>query len=666
MDKNEIRERVDFLKRELNRLNHAYYVLNNPIISDYEFDVLLQELMGLENQNPELKDGNSPTVRLGSDSTKEFKQVNHINPMYSLSNTYSIEEIADFDTRIKKTLLGEVEYVCELKFDGTAISLIYEGGKLSRAVTRGDGVVGDDVTNNVKTIKSIPLEIYNPEAQGEFEVRGEIFLPHSSFKKMNEEREDIGETPFANPRNAAAGTLKTQDSSVVARRGLDFFAYAYLSPTTEIKTHSDALKHLKSFGFKVSEDTTVCNSIEKIERFIKKWNKERKKLPYDTDGIVIKVNDYPTQKVLGFTAKAPRWAVAYKFKAEQVTTELLSIDFQVGRTGAITPVANLIPVKIAGTVVKRASLHNSEQIALLDIRIDDFVLVEKGGEIIPKIVGVDISKRNMFSAPFKFITTCPDCGTKLVKLEDEAKHFCPNLIGCPTQIVGKIIHFASRRAMNIDSLGEETIEMLYREGIINNYTDLYFITVEQLIPLNRLAQKSAENIIEGLNESKKNSFAKVFFALGIRYVGETTAKKIVKYFGDIDTIITASNEQLLEVDEVGEVIANSIIHFFSQEMNITNIEKLKNAGVNFENEHKELKSNILKGKSIVISGKFSKYSRDEIKELVESHGGKNLSAVSANCDMLVAGDNMGPAKLAKAEKLGVKIISEDDFEQLLK
>lgn len=666
MDKNIIRDRIDFLRIELNRLNHAYYVLNSPIVSDYEFDVLLKELIDLESQNPEFKDANSPTVRLGSDISKEFKQVEHINPMYSLSNTYSIEEIADFETRIKKTEQGNLEYVCELKFDGTAISLIYQNGKLLRAITRGDGVVGDDVTNNVKTIKSIPLVIYAPEAQGEFEVRGEIFLPHSSFDKMNEEREDIGETPFANPRNAAAGTLKTQDSTIVARRGLDFFAYAFISTENKIETHFDALKYLKSLGFKVSEDARVYNSVAKIEKFIKKWDKERRYLPYDTDGIVIKINNYSIQKSLGFTAKAPRWAVAYKFKAEQVTTELLSVDFQVGRTGAITPVANLLPVKIAGTIVKRASLHNSEQIALLDIRIDDFVLVEKGGEIIPKIVGVDVSKRNMFSTPFKFITTCPDCGTELMKLENEAKHFCPNSTECPTQIVGRIIHFASRRAMNIDSLGEEKIDMLYREEVIENYTDLYFITVEELTPLNRLAQKSAENIVEGVNDSKKNSFAKVFFALGIRYVGETTAKKIVKYFGNIDAIISASNEQLLEVDEVGEVIANSIQDFFSKEKNIANIERLRGAGLNFVAEQKELSSDALVGKNVVVSGKFSRYSRDEIKELVESHGGKNLSAVSSNCDLIVAGENMGPAKLAKAEKLGIKIISEDDFEQLLK
>lgn len=662
----DILERVIFLKKELNKLNHAYYVLNYPIVSDYEFDIMLAELIKLEHDYPEFKDANSPTLRIGSDIVKEFKQVEHINPMYSLANTYSIDEIKEFENRTMKATDSLVEYVCELKFDGTAISLIYSGGQLIRAVTRGDGVIGDDVTTNVKTIKSVPLEIYDEAGFGDFEVRGEIIMPHSSFERLNSERDDIGETPFANPRNAAAGTLKTQDSSIVAHRGLDFFAYNYISHDSSVMTHVESLKLMALLGFKVSEHYKLCNNTDKVDKFIHLWDKKRKDLPYDTDGIVIKINSYQIQQQLGFTAKAPRWAVAYKFKAEQARSELLSVDFQVGRTGAITPVANLIPVKLAGTIVKRASLHNSEQISLLDIRIDDVVLVEKGGEIIPKIVGIDASQRKIFSQPFEFITHCPDCGTELIKPKQEAKHFCPNVSNCPPQIIGRIIHFSSRKSMNIDSLGEEKIELLYLEGLIKNYTDLYFISVDDLIPLNRLALKSAENIIEGINQSKLNDFSKVFFALGIRYVGETTAKKIVKHFCDIDSIIAATKEQLLEVDEVGEVIANSIIDFFMQSQNIINIERLRDVGVNLSEQKKEMLSNSLLGKNIVVSGKFLKFSRERIKDLVELHGGKNLSAVSSTCDYLVAGDKMGPAKLSKAEKLGIKIISEDEFEQLIK
>lgn len=666
MNNTAIFERICFLKKELNKLNHAYYVLNSSIISDYEFDMMLSELIKLENDYPEFRDPNSPTLRIGSDIVKEFQQINHINPMYSLANTYSIEEIKEFENRVIKATDSVIEYVCELKFDGTAISLIYSGGKLIRAVTRGDGLIGDDVTANVKTIKSVPLEIYDEIGLDDFEIRGEIIMPHSSFERLNNERDDIGETPFANPRNAASGTLKTQDSSIVAHRGLDFFAYNYISQNSLISSHIDSLVLMKSLGFKVSEHYKLCNNTDKVEKFIHHWDEKRKKLPYDTDGIVIKINSYKIQQQLGFTAKAPRWAVAYKFKTEQARTELLSVDFQIGRTGAVTPVANLVPIKLAGTIVKRASLHNSEQISLLDIRIDDVVLVEKGGEIIPKIVGIDLSQRKLFSQPFEFITHCPNCGTELIKPKQEVKHFCPNTNGCSPQIIGRIIHFASRKSMNIDSLGEEKIELLYREGLIKNYTDLYFISVDDLIPLNRIALKSAENIIEGINKSKVNDFSKVFFALGIRYVGETTAKKIVKHFLDIDSIISATKEQLLGVDEVGEVIANSIIDFFTQEQNITNIERLRESGVNLAEQKKEILSNCLSGKNIVVSGKFLKYSREKIKELVELHGGKNLSAVSSNCDYLIAGNKMGPAKLSKAEKLGIKIVSEDDFEQLIK
>ncbi len=660
------KQRIDFLRKELNRLNKAYYIDNNPIISDFEFDKLLRELQDLESKFPEYYDENSPTVRVGSDIVKEFVQVEHINPMYSLSNTYSMAEIQDFENRILKITDNTPKFVCELKFDGTAISLIYSKGRLVRAVTRGDGVKGDDVTANVKTIKSVPLVFEDDFEEDDFEVRGEIIMPHSSFERLNLEREDIGENPFANPRNAAAGTLKTQDSAVVAHRGLDFFAYAVISKNPEVDTHSKALAYIKKLGFQVSENYKVCDTTDKIGDFINYWDKKRKSLPYDTDGVVIKIDDYALQRELGFTAKAPRWAVAYKFKAEQAKTQLLSIDFQVGRTGAITPVANLNPVKLAGTIVKRASLHNSEQIALLDIRIDDMVLVEKGGEIIPKIVGVDKTQRTIFSQPFEYITHCPACGNELVKDEGEAKHFCVNTENCPPQIVGRIIHFISRKAMNIDSLGEETIEMLYRENIIKNYADLYNIKIENLILLNRIGQKSAENIIDGIEKSKKIEFSKLFFALGIRYVGETTAKKIVKHFSDIDSIINATREQLLEVEEVGDVIADSILAFFGKAENLHIIQRLKEYGLQFSQVKTQQLSNSLEDKSIVVSGKFSKFSREQIKELIELHGGKNLAAVSSKCDYLVAGENMGPAKLAKAEKLGIKIISEDDFEQLIK
>ena len=665
MNKEDIKNRIAFLRRVLNDQNHSYYVLNNPVMSDFQFDTFLSELTKLENDNPELKDDNSPTVRVGSDIVKQFVQIEHINQMYSLSNTYSIDDIKDFENRVTKSIEQSPEFVCELKFDGTAISLIYENGKLLRAVTRGDGVVGDDVTANVRTIRSIPLEVYDKSAQDLFEVRGEIFMPHKSFERLNIEREGSGESPFANPRNAAAGTLKTQDSSVVAHRELDFFPYSFISNFSDIKNHFESLTYLKQLGFKTSEHSVLCKSVEDIDEFITKWDKKRKSLPYDTDGIVIKINDYKNQLDLGYTAKAPRWAVAYKFKAEQVKSVLLSVDFQVGRTGAITPVANLEPVKLAGTIVKRASLHNLDQISLLDIRLYDTVLVEKGGEVIPKIVGVDITQRDIFSQPFEFITTCPACGAALVKPEGEAKHFCQNSAGCPPQIIGRIIHFVSRKAMNIDSLGDETIEMLNNEGLIINYSDLFSLSVEDLVPLNRLGQKSAENIVYGIEKSKQNDFERVFFALGIRYVGEVTAKKITKYFGNIDSVISASSQELLEVEEVGEVIANSIIDFFSQESNVEIINKLKQSGVNFVQREKVMLSELLAGKNIIVSGKFSKYTRDEIKNMIELHGGKNLSSVSSNCDYLIAGDKIGPAKLSKAEKLGVVIISEDEFEKMI-
>lgn len=660
-----IKEEIEHLTDELNRLNHNYYVLNNPLVGDMEFDSMLARLQSLENDYPELKSDHSPSQRVGSDINTEFVQRQHRYPMYSLSNTYSTEELVDFDARVNKDSNYEkTEYVCELKFDGTAISLTYQNGKLTQALTRGDGTFGDDVTANVKTIRSIPLILQGENIPPLIEVRGEIIMPHDSFNRINAEKEDIGESPFANPRNAAAGTLKSQQSSVVAHRELDCFVYTLATGSTLFSSHYESLKLLEGWGFKISENSRKFESIEKVLDYIKKWDVDRKKLPYDTDGVVIKVDSVEQQKELGFTAKAPRWAVAYKFKAERAVSELLSVDYQVGRTGAITPVANLSPVKLAGTIVKRASLHNSEQIALLDLHLGDMVYVEKGGEIIPKIVGVEKSSRDIFARPIEFITHCPACGTVLEKIDNEAKHYCINHLHCPVQIIGRIIHFISRKAMNIEGLGDETVELLYRNSLLENYADIYTLQAEQLIPLERMGEKSAENILRSIEASKNTPFARVLFALGIRYVGETTAKKIAASLKNIDAIKNASKEELLSIDEVGDRIAESIRQFFSQDENIVNIERLKSYGVSFEQIEKERISNSLEGKNIVISGKFSKHTRDELKELIEQHGGKNIASVSSNTDYLLAGDNMGPAKLVKAEKLNIKIISEDDFEQM--
>lgn len=659
----ETAERIKTLRSELNEHNYHYYVLNAPVISDREFDRKMEELTALETQYPEFADPNSPTRRVGSDIAGEFVQVEHRYPMFSLANTYSQEEIVDFANRAVKTLQGPTAFVCELKFDGTAISLFYRDGVLERAVTRGDGTKGDDVTDNVRTIRSVPLVLRAGGFPREFEVRGEIFMPHDSFHRLNAEREDIGEMPFANPRNAAAGTLKTQQSSVVAHRGLDFFAYTLVADTAVVDTHFEALEKLRSWGFKVSDASRRVETVEGVWDFIVSWDKKRKKLPYDTDGIVIKIDAIAQQEVLGFTAKSPRWAIAYKFKAEQAVAQLLSVDFQVGRTGAITPVANLSPVKLAGTTVKRASLHNADQIAALDIRIDDWVVVEKGGEIIPKIVGVDTSRRDIFSQPFVFIDRCPECGAALVRIEGEAKHFCPNVNGCRPQIVGRVIHFISRKAMDIEGLGEETVELLFGEGLIRNYADLYSLTKEQLVPLNRLGEKSAENIINSIELSKSRAFSRVLFALGIRYVGETTAKKIARSLGSLESIAAASREELLAVEEVGGVIADSVAAFFADQTNLQNITALKAAGLCFEESAREVLSNRLEGKKIVISGSFSTCSRERMKELIELHGGKNIAAVSAACDFLLAGDKIGPAKLKKAEALGITILSEEEFLQ---
>lgn len=657
---------IEKLVRELNKLNYNYYVLNQPLMGDMEFDAMLNRLVELERAYPEFKSENSPSERVGSDLNVEFTQREHRTPMFSLSNTYSAEELMDFDLRIKKDIDDSVEYVCELKFDGTAISLTYENGMLTQALTRGDGVVGDDVTANVRTIRTIPLQLMGSNLPSYIEVRGEIIMPHSSFDRINAEREDIGEVPFANPRNAAAGTLKSQQSAVVAHRGLDCFMYGLVTDSVEIESHDEALKLLGEWGFKVSDNSRKFTSMDEVMNYINHWDTARKNLPYDTDGVVIKVNSVRQQKVLGFTAKAPRWAVAYKFKAERAVSKLLSVDYQVGRTGAITPVANLSPVKLAGTVVKRASLHNAEQIALLDLHIGDNVYVEKGGEIIPKIVGVDKSTRDLFAEEIVYITHCPVCGTPLERVEGEAKHYCPNRLYCPVQIVGRIIHFISRKAMNIDGLGEETVELLYNNSLIRNYADLYELTREQLIPLERLGEKSADNIISSIEQSKSVPFARVLFALGIRFVGETTAKKIAASMKNIDNVINSSFEELLAVDEVGDKIAESIGNFFAQSENMESVNRLREYGVSFSQVEREQVSDVLTGRSIVISGKFSKFSRDELKEMIEQHGGKNSSAVSGGTDYLLAGEKIGPAKLTKAEKLGVKIISEDDFLVMIK
>jgi len=587
--------------------------------------------------------------------------------MLSLANAYSYGELTDFDNRIRKALPEPYEYVCELKFDGVAIGLTYRHGKLVQAVTRGDGIMGDDVTINVRTIRTIPLELHGSGFPDEFEIRGEIFMPRNVFDEINSERDDIGETPFANPRNAAAGTLKLLNSAEVARRKLDCTLYYLLGENLPADNHYDNMLKAKEWGFKVSEHMTLCKNLTEVQQYIEHWDRARKKLPFDTDGVVIKINSYRQQNLLGLTAKTPRWAVAFKYKPERVSTELLSVDFQVGRTGAVTPVANLKPVKLAGTTVKRASLHNADQIHLLDVRVGDWVFVEKGGEIIPKIVGVDQSKRSLFSKSIDFPIVCPECGTALVRPEGEARHFCPNQYGCSPQIKGRIEHFISRKALNIDGLGEETVALLYDKNLIRNAADLYSLTREQLLALERFAEKSADNALKSIEKSKSVPFPRVLFGIGIRYVGETTAKKLAQHFGSIDAIASATVEQLVEVEDVGERIALSITEFFSNKQNRILIDKLKAAGVQMAVSSADTNplSDKLKGMSIVISGTFSRISRDELKELITRHSGKNVSSVSASTSLLVAGENMGPAKLEKATKLGIKIISEDEFFKLI-
>lgn len=663
---NDIKQKTDHLRRVIDRLNYNYYVLNAPSAEDREYDRLLSELMALEVEHPEFDDPNSPTHRVGSDRTREFEQVSHRYPMLSLANTYSEEEVREFVARIERETSGEMAVCCcELKFDGTAISLVYENGRFARAVTRGDGTVGDDVSANVRTIRSIPMNLMGEGWPAYIEVRGEIYLPHGSFERLNTERADIGEEPFANPRNAAAGTLKQQNSAIVAQRGLDAVLYAVQSDAPVSPSHYETLLKLKEWGFKTSAAVKLCRSVDEIMDYIRYWDTKRHELPYETDGAVIKVDSVRLQRDLGATAKAPRWAVAYKFKAEQAATRLLSVDFQVGRTGAITPVANLSPVRLAGTTVKRASLHNAEQIELLDIRVGDTVLVEKGGEIIPKIVGVDFAQRPADSVPFEYITHCPECGTLLEKEPDEAKHYCPNATGCPPQIVGRIVHYISRKAMNIEGLGDETVQLLYYNDLLGDFANLYDLRIENLVPLERLGQKSAENIIGSIAKSLEVPYSRVLFAIGIRYVGETTARKLAAAIPSISALMSASREELVEVEEVGGKIADSIIAYFADPRNVEIIDRLRRAGVQLEALQRDMLSDSLAGKKIVISGTFERHSRPELKELIELHGGANQSSVSKTTDYLLAGAGIGPKKLESATKLGVRIISEVEFMKLI-
>jgi DNA ligase (NAD+) len=656
--------RIEALREAIDEHNRRYYVDAVPTISDFEFDVLMYELITLEKNFPQFASSTSPTQRVGSDIREGFVQVEHRYPMLSLGNTYSEEEVREFDSRIAKTFADDREYVCELKFDGVSISLTYLNGELQRAVTRGDGTRGDDITNNVRTIRDIPLQLHG-DYPIEVEVRGEILMPHRSFDKLNREREAAGDAQFANPRNAASGTLKRLDSKEVARRELSSFAY-YLpaSDSLPFASHYESLQAARSWGFNVSEHAQKCANVSEVLAFIARWDAERKTLPYDTDGVVVKVNSFVQQRALGYTAKTPRWAMAYKFKAEQGCTKLLSIDYQVGRTGAITPVANLAPVRLAGTTVKRASLHNADQIALLDIRIGDMVYVEKGGEIIPKIVGVDHAQRSEDLLPLQYITSCPECGTQLVRSEGEAKHSCPNESGCRPQIIGRIIHFASRKAMNIEGVGEEVVETFYDHGMVRDAGDLYTLRKRQIALLNHLGDKSAENILQGIISSTQVPFTRVLFALGIRYVGEATAKQLAVALGSLDALQQASHEQLMKVSEVGDQIARSVVDFFAEERNQQMIAKLRKAGLRFEVEKQQLLSSCFSGLSFVITGTLSR-PREEFKLLIEQHGGKTLSAISGNTSFLLAGEKAG-SKAEKAEKLGVKIMDEDAFWQMIK
>lgn len=661
-------DRIKELREELHRHNYNYYVLNTPEISDQEFDFLMRELQDLEEKHPECKDENSPTMRVGSDLNKNFMQVTHKYPMLSLANTYSEAEVADFYNRVLKDLNEEFEMCCELKFDGTSISLIYEEGRLVRAVTRGDGVMGDDVTDNVKTIRSIPLVLHGDEYPHEFEIRGEILMPWSVFEALNIEREAREEPLFANPRNAASGTLKLQNSSVVASRKLDAYLYNLLGESMPCDGHYENMQKAAEWGFKVSDTTRKCKTLQEVMEFIRYWDVERKNLPVATDGIVLKVNSVRQQRNLGNTAKSPRWAIAFKFKAERACTRLNKVTYQVGRTGAITPVANLDPVQLAGTVVKRASLHNADIIEGLDLYLGDMVYVEKGGEIIPKIVGVDKEARFMVGDKVRFITHCPECGSRLMRYDGEAAHYCTNDSSCPPQIKGKIEHYVGRKAMNIDGLGSETIDQFYQEGLIGNIADLYTLKAPDIARLERMGKKSAVNILEGVRASVEVPFERVLFALGIRFVGETTAKTLARAFRNIDALAAATLEELIAVDEIGVKIAQSIILYFSDEKNRLLINRLREAGVRFECDERDESeySDKLAGQAIVISGVFTHHSRDEYKELIERNGGKNVGSISKKTSFVLAGDNMGPSKLEKANKLGIPIMNEEDFLKLIK
>ena len=659
--------RILELRKQLHEHNHNYYVLNLPTISDFDFDMLMRELQDLEAANPDMYDPNSPTLRVGSDITKEFRQVQHKYPMLSLGNTYSKEEVADFFDRVKRALNEDFEICCELKFDGTSISLTYVDGKLERAVTRGDGEKGDDVTANVKTIRTVPLVLSGSGYPAEFEIRGEVLMPWVVFERLNEERAAAGEQLFANPRNAASGTLKLQDSSVVAKRSLDAYLYFMLGEELPAEGHYENLAAARQWGFKISDTTCKCRTIDEVFAFIDRMDAERKNLPFATDGIVLKVNSLRQQKNLGYTAKSPRWAIAYKFQAESAVTRLNEITYQVGRTGVVTPVANLDPVQLSGTVVKRASLHNADIIEKFDLHIGDMVYVEKGGEIIPKITGVDTSARFMLGEKVSFITKCPECGTPLVRYDGEAAHYCPNDASCPPQIKGKIEHFVSREAMNIDSIGPETIEQLYNYGLVKNIADIYTLQPEDLMFLPRMGEKSAMNIVGAVQASLLVPFERVLFALGIRFVGATVAKRLARAFGNIDALMAASFDELTAVDEIGERIAGAVRAFFAKEENLLLVEKLREAGLKFmvEEENGVEKSDILKGQSIVISGVFTHHSRDEYKEMIERNGGKNVGSVSKSTSFILMGENMGPAKLEKAQKMGVRLVTEDEFLQML-
>ncbi len=666
MKQSEAKARIDVLRAEIEEHNNRYYVLNEPSISDFEYDILLNELDTLEKKFPEFASDDSPTHRVGSDITKEFIQYEHKYPMLSLGNTYNEDELREFDNRVRKTISQPVEYVCESKFDGASISITYKNSVLFRAVTRGDGNKGDDVTSNVKTIRTVPLKISGKDIPAEFVIRGEILMPRAVFNRLNEERIKDGLMPFANPRNSAAGTLKLLDPRIVASRSLDCMVYFLLAEKLPYDNHFDNLKEAAVWGFNVAKSIRLCRNIDEVIQFISYWETERKKLPYDTDGVVIKVNSLSQQKELGFTAKSPRWAIAYKYKAEEATTRLLSVTFQVGRTGAVTPVANLEPVLLSGSTVKRATLHNADQIALLDLHIDDMVYVEKGGEIIPKIVGVDHSSRNENNKKVVFITNCPECGSVLIKNDGEANHFCPNYLHCPPQIKGRIEHFISRKAMDIDGLGEETIDLLFNKKLIKNISDLYDLKIDQLIPLERMGEKSATNIINSIKKSVDTPYNRVLFALGIRHVGETVAKTIASRFKTIDDLINADVEQLTDVYEIGPKIAASIVAYFSDEDNLEMIKRLKSAGINFSSGSESAPpGNSLQGKTIVISGVFQEHSRDEYTDLIERNGGKNSASVSGNTSFILAGENMGQSKKEKADSLGVPMISESEFLKII-